>query len=511
MGSNFKLAAQLPPLPPQCPVRALRSALSSSPSPSPSPLPPLPPPSPPSPPPQQQQPRQPPPRLPPDQDAVDVLLRDTGFTPHLVAAAPDDHLLPLLPLLLASPELPALLPPLRERLHASRMLKLRFLLLRAHPAFQSVACTRRFASWAYANRPKRKDAQRRLAQRKWAPERAQGDDDADRNAVSLVVDMVDLQSEEFYRNDLFTNAAAAAPPSSFGHTMVSHIFPAPDDVEPESRTPFDSPHSCSSTAPAAGELVQRAHLRQGGAHPVVELRQICPVANRLEREHTEPVLPEVAVRSADALRHVALLTLLRVFNAAWARPSRQFADAASAPYCAVVDTAIVGKERMLEVTGGKTIVLEDFKFDYWRYTRGQDPVLADSFVRSAAGTFTAAYVLGLAKSGGDIAVVDGREVYLWQLRGAFEYVPQMARLVVPKQMKDAFEALGVMDEFRDTCMRAFTVIRDSHAEVFEVVFDLLKMAGFSKGKVMQYCASKNNLNLGEDRMVANMHFRKWIG
>lgn len=291
--------------------------------------------------------------------------------------------------------------------------------------------------------------------------------------------------------------------------MLSHPFFPPEDLDLcDANTASDSGRSSSVIQ---SDMVQRAHVVTQRAQTVVELRRICPVANMLEREHTEPVPPTIAMRQGDALRHVAVDTLLRVLNSAWARPSRQFPDAASAPYCAVVDLAIVGQHRFLEVTRGRTTTIEAFKFDYWRYTTGQDPVQADSFVRSAAGAFTAAYVLGLAKNVADVGVCEAREVFFRDLKGAFEYVPQVARLAVPKRMRDAFQELGILDAFRDTCIRAFMVIRDSHKEIFEVVFDLLQMAGFGKTKVLQYVGAKNNLNLAEDRMMANTYFRKWIG
>lgn len=323
---------------------------------------------------------------------------------------------------------------------------------------------------------------------------------------------VDLQSEEFFRNEVFQHALGQA--SSFGHTLVSHPFVSPDEAEVTSQTDGWTTISDSGQSlmlPSTLGMAQCAYLKVTHKESVVGLRRICPMANLLDDANTDAVLPEMIVRSGDnTLRVVATQVLLRLFSAAWVRPSRQFPDAASAPYCRVADIAVVGPTRLLETALEKHSQMVSFNFEYWRYTKGLDPVVADSFVRSAAGLFTAGYVLGLGRHENELGIVDGREMYFRDIRGAFEHAT-LSRLIVPKAMKEAFAALGVLDTFRDTCVGAFSVLRECHAELLPIVFELFKLSGMSKEKILQHVASRNSLNLAEDRIVASAYFRKWIG
>lgn len=322
---------------------------------------------------------------------------------------------------------------------------------------------------------------------------------------------VDLQSEEFFRNEVFRQASREA--SSFGHTLVSHPFLGADETEVTSQTDGGttlSDSGVSSLLPNTQDFAQCAYLKVIQGESVVRLRRICPISNLLDEKHTDRVLPEMVVRSVDnTLGVVATQMLLRLFNAAWVRPSRQFPDAASAPYCRVPDTAVVGPTRLLETALEKHSQMENFNFDYWRYTKGLDPVVADSFVRSAAGLFTAGYVLGLGRHVNELGITDGREMYFRDVKGAFEHAT-MARLIVPKEMKEAFAALGVLDTFRDTCVSAFSVLRECYGELLPIVFELFKLSGISKEKILQHAAGRNSLNLAEDRIVASAYFRKWI-
>lgn len=86
----------------------------------------------------------------------DALLKKT-ISPELISSASESHLLIFLPLILdviqATDGVSPLLPPLKARMLASRKLKLRFLLLRKHPAFKDFKARLRFSSAAYGQLP----------------------------------------------------------------------------------------------------------------------------------------------------------------------------------------------------------------------------------------------------------------------------------------------------------------------------------------------------------------------
>lgn len=83
-----------------------------------------------------------------DEEAIDVILREGGVSAKLVKNALEEDLLPLLPLVICAPT-DELLNVLQQRLCTSRVLKLRYLLLRGHHAFENIPCERRFNSEAY--------------------------------------------------------------------------------------------------------------------------------------------------------------------------------------------------------------------------------------------------------------------------------------------------------------------------------------------------------------------------
>lgn len=259
-------------------------------------------------------------------------------------------------------------------------------------------------------------------------------------------------------------------------------------------------------------VLKHAHNRA-----VLTLSRLTIAAQTLVNDDAlEPHLPELLLRDDDsALRTAATQLLLRLFNAAWARPTRYFPDGATAPFCVAVDVVPTSEKQSLECGLRKGVPLPEFNFDYWRYTKGLNPVTADGFMRSAAGLYTAAFVCGLQdRNGEDVGVTNGVAVYLRTIRGVFE-VPTVAswpRMTISKQMRDAFRELGVWDAFRDTCVRAYAVLRESYSDVFDVAFELFKSAGVPKERILGHLQTRHSLNLAErDRMQADAHFRKWLG
>lgn len=209
-----------------------------------------------------------------------------------------------------------------------------------------------------------------------------------------------------------------------------------------------------------------------------------------------------------------------MFNAAWARPCRQFPDGAAAPFIAAVDVVCIADERVLERAMRNEVPLAEFNFDYWRYTKGLSPVLADAMMRSAAGLYTAAFVCGFQdKNGDDVGVVDGAALYLRRVRSMFEHPLHVhpcgsypGRIAVGKGMREAFRELRIWDPFRDTCVRAFSVLREAYCDVLQVLEPVFEKAGVRREKVLAYLHSKHSLNLAErDRDMVDAHFRKWLG
>lgn len=91
--------------------------------------------------------------------AQDLVVLATELSPDLIRVATLSQLILVLPLVLdaivtahAASRYSPLIDPLCRRLHRSRRLKLRFLLLRHHPVFKSLPVKLRFSTYAYEKR-----------------------------------------------------------------------------------------------------------------------------------------------------------------------------------------------------------------------------------------------------------------------------------------------------------------------------------------------------------------------
>eukprot|EP00177_Eucheuma_denticulatum_P006880 GFKZ01012522.1.p1 GENE.GFKZ01012522.1~~GFKZ01012522.1.p1 ORF type:complete len:418 (+),score=68.70 GFKZ01012522.1:93-1346(+) len=406
------------------------------------------------------------------EDAMDFVLTDGVVTAEVVKRASTADLLLVLPLALLPPVSTAVHDMVQMRIGRSRVLKLRFLLLTGHDAYNAIRVRRRFRSSAYGE---------------------EEEDEGSSEGVGVFevdVDVLDLQSVGFYEEEVFRKVkekGKGAVGAAGTLMMVGHVFSGGDIDDSE----------------VYGQWVEVLERR---GRRVVGLRRLSDGEEEaVEREQMEVVRPLVRVRGEEAgLKAVIGQLLMRLCGSLWAGSEQVFGEAARAPFCGGGDCALT-RGGLLELEWDKFVPVGEFNFDYWRYTKGLNPVVADSVTRSAAGVYVVMYVFGLM---GEMGMV--REVfYMGEVGGVFE---QGGRAVVAAGLREALKALGFWDAFWEASVKGFGVLRERYAEVLAPLWGLIEAVGVSRAKVLQFVTGRHALNLMErDRRNADALFRKWVG
>jgi Domain found in Dishevelled, Egl-10, and Pleckstrin (DEP) len=88
-------------------------------------------------------------------------------------------------------------------------------------------------------------------------------------------------------------------------------------------------------------------------------------------------------------------TMFRIFNLIWAETPDLFADSSKAPFSVTYDVFPTSpKQGFMEALNG-LVSFKDFDWDTWVATCGNDKELVAEMVASAAGSYTAAYILSI--------------------------------------------------------------------------------------------------------------------
>lgn len=265
-----------------------------------------------------------------------------------------------------------------------------------------------------------------------------------------------------------------------------------------------------------------AQVRDNGHQRVVELRRMGLEADEVNSATLEPLLPRLIVtEDEDVMITQATQVLFHLLNHFWLRPTEKYPDPESAPVCITFDAIATDERRGIYQAFCHVQSFSVFHFSYWRDTKGHDPVAVDHFVRTAAGAFTAAYIIGFhMRNGNDILVKDGEAVFLRGFQGIFDNNNNVGsifdnnvgtRLTIPKPMKEAFHSLRVWDEFKLCCLRAFEVTRENHDEIFPMLAGLYSRCGVSRSMMYEHLSGKNSLNSSEkSARRSDAAFRKWL-
>lgn len=333
---------------------------------------------------------------------------------------------------------------------------------------------------------------------------------------------VDLQSEDFFRHIIFSQAGPNS--SSFGLHLVSHPFIVDNQIPASlqgrhhdlSQSDLSLSSSEDSTNDQEQDLAQTSYIRRIRPAPIIELRRLRPEsgASEVSLAHVEPLLPALTlIQGENALQIQTTQLLFYLLNHVWLQPSSRFPDSDAAPICVTFDVVATSAQSGFVQSFPRTQPFRTFNMEFWRDTKGYDPVAVDQFIRTAAGAYTAAYICGVhARNAPDICVRDGDAVFLAAFDGLFVSAPAW-RVQVRKDLRATLRALSVWDTFRTCCLRAFAVARETFHDVFPVVAPLYEMcADTSKEAVLKFWAGKTCLNMvDQDAETCDAMFRRWLG
>ncbi|CAN8072841.1 unnamed protein product [Agarophyton chilense] len=449
------------------------------------------------------------------------LMAEKKATPRLVADCSEQQLLLFLPLVMHSiqSQLPTepspLLRPLLIRLCLSRRLKLRFLLLRKHPAFHKLQSSLSFVSRGYNEF---------VLSRIWSSTEpdcvSPKNDMLSGKVLRIPVDMVDLQTEDFFRNIVFEQPRKEN--HDFGFQLICHPFRASNVIQEPSFTETDEEESplFSSQSDAMDDYYPDQQLAESATVHVeedqiaIELRHLSYEEDIVSYKNMIPLLPRLIVRTETNMLKTQLCQMMFVFfNSIWSAPSPKYPNVHAAPICVTFDVIASGRDQGLIRAFCHVKTISSFRFDFWQDTRGRDPVVVDEFIRSAAGAFTAAYICGINTLQKDaFCVKDGTAFFLYLVEDIFQG-PAQPKIGIPKIMRRCFIDMGSWDDFRACCMRAFHSLRERYSDIFSIMLPLFSaLCDMDEKSIWLHLYSKYCFNLKEQNPRKAAHnFGKWLG
>lgn len=206
--------------------------------------------------------------------------------------------------------------------------------------------------------------------------------------------------------------------------------------------------------------------------------------------------PDVIVKKGDnLLQDMSMEIMFRCFNSIWQRSAR-FPNADTTPYAYCYEVIPTGPKVgfMEAVTSLES--LRDFNWERWAARIKAHPGAVENMVRSAAGAYVAAYVLGAAdRHWHNILIKECSTM----LHIDFGYILTQAppidgpRFSISPGMQAGLTAVGVWDKFVDYSVRAFLALRDSAPEVVRTTVLLFSHADFEENVIREYMKSKVSL------------------
>ena len=256
-----------------------------------------------------------------------------------------------------------------------------------------------------------------------------------------------------------------------------------------------------------------ARVRNMGVPTAAQLAEDALAENADLPSH-EVSSPNVIVKKGDnLLQDMSMEIMFRCFNSIWQRSAR-FTSPETTPYAYCYEVIPTGPRVgfMEAVTSLES--LRDFDWDRWATGIKAHPGALQNMVRSAAGAYVAAYVLGAAdRHWHNILIKECSTM----LHIDFGYILTQAppidgpRFSISPGMQAGLTAAGVWNKFVDYSERAFLALRDSAPEVVRTAVLLFSHADFQDSVIREYMASAVSLNVRADDETAAKSVRTQIG
>jgi len=205
----------------------------------------------------------------------------------------------------------------------------------------------------------------------------------------------------------------------------------------------------------------------------------------------------ILAKAGDNLMQDYLVQIVfRLFNAMWKDSSSVFTDDL-VPYTAIYEVFPTGpKTGLLEVVDNVQS-LKEFDWTAWKLKYENNTSVQRRMIRSAAGAYVGAYVLGVRDRHWDNILI-AEESTLLHIDFGFllgqEPPIDAPRFSVSPAMQEAFEGIGIWKTFLEVCGDAFLVLHRRAGRVLRTVEAVFPYAGFPKYVLRKHINGPYSLN-----------------
>jgi len=207
-------------------------------------------------------------------------------------------------------------------------------------------------------------------------------------------------------------------------------------------------------------------------------------------DHLKSLDPRILVKSGDDLFQDSGVELIfRVFNYIWRTDEERFPDSDKVPFSYAYDVLPTGKEQGLMEVLTNIEPLNHYSWKDWVRKYGKSKEICDLMLRSAAGSYIAAYVVGARDRHWDNVVIKDSSM-LVQIDFGYVLGGQAPiegpKFPVSPDMQKAFVEVGIWENFVDMCGKAFTSLRNNGPAVGREIYTLFRHTGLSYKKILQF-------------------------
>eukprot|EP00173_Palmaria_palmata_P000899 Plantae.Rhodophyta-Palmaria_palmata.ctg1461.p1 GENE.Plantae.Rhodophyta-Palmaria_palmata.ctg1461~~Plantae.Rhodophyta-Palmaria_palmata.ctg1461.p1 ORF type:complete len:443 (-),score=88.28 Plantae.Rhodophyta-Palmaria_palmata.ctg1461:185-1432(-) len=221
------------------------------------------------------------------------------------------------------------------------------------------------------------------------------------------------------------------------------------------------------------------------------------------------------VKEGDNLGQDMCVELLFMgLNSLWANSFDLFPDPDAVPFSYAYEVfPTAAKQGFMQAVPGLTS-LRDFDWDKWVETRGKDPDAVNQMVRSAAGSYIGAYIVGAAdRHTENVQIQDNYTLLHIDFGFVLGDQPPIdgPHIAIYPEMHDALEKVGAWDDFVDTCENAFLAVRREASVATRMAVGIFSKFGFDAHRVREYITGPFSLNTHEpSELVASAKVRNLV-
>lgn len=325
--------------------------------------------------------------------------------------------------------------------------------------------------------------------------------------TTVYVDQMDLISLSFWKSLIWMKPLEQD--KDFGMIQVIHPLKAITSTHLEdidAVTPLVAVLESVDHAGVAGNRVYVNKVFTSVARPGIVSVEVAPEKSAIEIEEEDffckefkSLDPKLLVKEGDNLmQDMNVEILFRVFNYIWRKDNQTFPDPNNVPFSYVYDVMPTGLVKGVMEVLTKVSPLNHYKWDDWAKEYGQKPEVQDLMLRSAAGSYVAAYVLGAGDRHWDNVMIKGHAMLLHIDFGFVmgDKAPiEGPRFPVSPDMEKAFTDVGIWEDFIDLCGKAFTSLKHSGPLIGREIYAHFRHTGLTHKECMGYLASKESLNV----------------